>query len=165
MILDGEIAWDDIKTIGVEKTAPLLIGPEPLLDHLVSLKNGTSRFKSAADIAEVLNNSDHPPVDLGLAHAYGIDGMKRIPPNQRGEAFRIVRVLLSRDYTDEENFSIFEYTKNIGLYPTPEDVLAMYEAGVTAEDARNGMIEKLTANQIIAVHAGNINPAVSSGYL
>jgi hypothetical protein len=166
MILDGEIAWSDIKEIGVKTVAERSIGTNHFVDHLVRLKNGTSGFRSAAEIVDVLSdNSSSSSNDLDLAHCYGLEGYRSLPSTNNWIASKLVKALVERDHSKKERFDIFEYGRRVGMNPEPKDLIALYEAGISPEDARLGLVSKLTPHQIIGLHDGEVAPSVSSGYL
>jgi hypothetical protein len=166
MILDGEIAWNDIREIGVRAVAERSMGTNRFVEHLVRLKNGTSGFQSAAEIAEVLSDTSSSSSNgLDLADCYGLEGYRNLPTKNNWTASRLINALRERDHSKAERFEIFEYAMRVGLNPEPKDIISLYEAGVSSEDARLGLVSKLTTNQIIGLNNSEVASSVSSGYL
>lgn len=166
MILDGEIAWNDIKDIGVRTVAERSMGTNRFMEHLVRLKNGTSGFRSAAEISEVLSDTSSSSINtLDLADCYGLEGYRNLPSANNWTASRLINALRERDHSQSERFEIFQYAMRVGLNPEPTDIIALYEARVSSEDSRLGLVSKLTAHQIIGLRNGEVASSVSSGYL
>jgi hypothetical protein len=165
MILDGDVAWSDIKEIGIKTVAHRSMGSDRFVHHLERLKNGTSGFRSAAEIADLLSDESISIKALDLADVYGLEGYRNLPSANNWTAIRMNASLRERDHSKAERFEIFQYALRVGLNPEPTDIIALYEAGVSSEDARLGLVSKFTAHQIIGLHSGEVAPSVSSGYL
>lgn len=165
MILDDHIAWSDIKKIGIRTVAQRSRGADRLADHLVRLHDGTSGFKSAGEISEVLKGNGSS-VDLDIADCYGIEGYRVIDQKLRAKAINMKEALRERDFSPVEKLRIFEYGLKLGgPQPAPKSIIALYEAGITAEKAYEGLSNKLAVNQIIGLDSGEVSPSISSGYL
>lgn len=164
MIIDGKIAWSDIKKIGFRTVAQRSRGADRLVNHLVRLNNGTSGFKSAVEIAQVIKVGSSS-IDLDIADLYGMAGYRKIDPKDRLVANDLSDALRERDYSPEERFRIYEYVIKVGRNPDPKGMIALYEAGISAEKTHEGITNRLSANQIIGLESGEVSPSISSGYL
>jgi hypothetical protein len=165
MILDGDIAWSDIKEIGIKTVAHRSMGSDRFVHHLERLKNGTSGFRSAAEIADLLSDESVSINAVDLADVYGLDGYRSLPSANNWTATRMSASLRERDHSKAERLEIFQYALRVGLNPEPTDIITLYDAGINSEDARLGLVSKLTAHQIIGLHSGEVASSVSSGYL
>jgi hypothetical protein len=165
MILDDEIAWSDIKKIGFRAVAQRSRGADRLVNHLIRLHNGSSGFKSASEIAEVIKVGSSS-IDLDIADLYGIAGYRKMgQKEQRWTANNLRDAFRERQHSPEERFRIYEYVTKVGVNPDPKGMISLYEAGVSAEKAREGINNGLPANQIIGLNSGEVSPSISSGYL
>ena len=164
MILDYQIAWSDIKKIGFRTVAQRSRGADRLVNHLVRLQNGTSGFKSASEIAEVIRVGSSS-IDLDIADLYGIAGYRKIDQKNRLVANDLSDALREREHSPEERFRIYEYMMKVGRTTDYRGMIALYEAGISAKKAHEGITNNLSANQIIGLHSGEVSPSISSGYL
>lgn len=165
MILDDQIAWSDIKRIGIRTVAQRSRGADRLTNHLVRIHDGTSGFKSAGEIVEVLNGIGSS-VDLDIADCYGIEGYRLIDQKLRAKAINMKEAFRDRDFSPVEKLRIFEYGLKLGApQPASKSIIALYEAGISAEKAYEGLSNKLAVNQIIGLDSGEVSPSISAGYL
>lgn len=165
MIIKGDLSWDDIKEVGVKTVAEDSRTGDHLLKYLMRLRKGEGEFRSAGEIVEVMSGSAHPPVDLHLADAYSVEGFKKLTPENRSDAIKMIDAFKERSHSSDERIDIVNYSVRVGVNPAPRDIIALYEAGVSSEEARSGIIGGLEANQIIALSRKEVSPNLSSGYL
>lgn len=164
LVLDSKLSWSDVKEIGVERFALQAMHSDKLVDLISRIKSGDSGLKSLTEVAEMLS-VERIGNSLIIADTYGLEGLKKMPSNISWHATRLASVLNLRKHSLDERFAIFEYAQEVGLHPSPEDLIQLFDAGISHEEARLGIFRGLAPLQIIGIHNGEVEPSVSSGYL
>lgn len=166
MVLDDEISWSDIKEVGAKKVAESAIRGTQLVDILTGVKNGTSGFKSAREVFDVLTEiSRSPERNLKVADAFGFEGYQSIHQKDVWIASSYADALKTSDFTPEEKSEIFQYSLEIDLNFSVAEAVSLYKAGIDVEDAQKGLLADMSVNQIIGLDNKEVTPSLSSGYL
>jgi hypothetical protein len=185
-VLRGHISVEDIRTIGAE-----LIGsnaaPIDIRELLWDIKSGAANFDAAQFklLIEAADKSDCSIANADdLVFKFGVDDTLKF--NNISDAFRMM------DYLDRDNtvgigmgtpqmLSLVRYYDEMCRFRNladhnPEDLnqervisldraIELYGAGIDPKSAWEGIDQRMTLQQIIAVKQHDVPPSVSEGWL
>lgn len=166
MVINGLIRVSDIKEIGSEFIREHSAVQGDIYTHLKLLNENKTVLESASAIKQVILDAERFSMtvtsSLAMASAYG----PQIPDIARGantvQAWRLAMKLRDAGRSAEENVTILEYAI---VVPEHEAAIALYEAGVSKEDAARGWQNELTVEQTIALAKKTVTSSLASGVL
>lgn len=171
LVRDGDVRVSDLKEMGSDFVRDYCTYFNEVFDHLQLMNDGKTAYKTATEIKKVVMNTR---IDaqltyasaLNVASVVGVDIPSTVHSSTIDYVEPLAIALRTAGKDVEESKAIIDYRMKVGAWiDDSEQYIALYEAGITPEEATEGLMNDLHATSIIAIRDGVIGRNLADGVL
>jgi hypothetical protein len=171
LVRDGEVLISDIKELGSDFVRDYCTHYDNVFDHLRLMNSGKTAYKTPTELKQVVVNTR---IDAQLTYAQALNVAAvtgaDIPAYIRSSNIVFIEplaiALRAAGKDVEESKAIIQYRMKVGVWVDPaEQCITLYEAGISPEEATDGLRNELHATSIIAIRDGVVGRNLADGVL
>lgn len=170
LIISGEIALADIKSMTASRIGSPLTGPATF-NELIAINKG-ERDYDAKQLRRALEETSGALTDdetIELIRSIGLSSTRSIRDKKLGYAVHWnVKDRDEYKYNTFKRMEVVQYANILSIFrrkESAEDVITMYESGADAGEVAKALNSGMTIPQAIAVHAEGAPKSISGGWL